>query len=116
MFLLLIGAFNRYISVPLLQQWAGFPLKTVNRISHLVFQFFPRFKQNQDGKHIAYRFMGIVKIEAFLIVVVLLCSALLRHEVPARHYSHIEDVGKMARSQQSHYEDRLHNNPDHNGH
>jgi hypothetical protein len=34
--------------------------------------------------------MWIVKLEAFLLVMVLLCTALLRQEIPARHAAHLK--------------------------
>jgi putative copper export protein len=64
--LLVLGAFNRYVSVPRLNERAG----------------------SSSGPLAATHFARIVKLEALLVVAVLLCAALLRHEVPARHSAH----------------------------
>jgi putative copper export protein len=64
--LVALGAFNRYVSVPRLHECAdsaAWPLA-------------------------AARFARAVKLEALLVVAVLLCAALLRHQVPARHSVH----------------------------
>jgi copper resistance protein D len=89
LFLVLIqfAAFNRYLGVPLLQEWAGAP-EIRGIISRLAFQLVARFRSMQDERPIASLFMHRVRIEAILIAGVLLCAALLRHEVPARHFSH----------------------------
>lgn len=58
--LLILGAFNRYISVPRLQAREALA---------------------------AERFMRTVRLEAFLLVGVLLCAALLRHQAPARSHA-----------------------------
>jgi putative copper resistance protein D len=66
--LLVLGAFNRYVSVPRLHEWAVSAAE-------------PRA---------AAQFTRTVKLEALLVLAVLLCAALLRHQVPARHSVHPE--------------------------
>jgi putative copper resistance protein D len=61
--LLLLGAWNRYVSVPRLQARAGL----------------------ETGPPVAARFRRTVAFEAILFAAVLLCAALLRQEMPARH-------------------------------
>jgi putative copper resistance protein D len=61
--LLVLGAFHRYVSVPRLHEWA----------------------RSATEPHAAAQFTRTVKLEALLVVAVLLCAAFLRHEVPARH-------------------------------
>lgn len=63
--LLLLGAFNRYIHVPRLRDRAR--------------------ATEEPGALLAARFRFAVALEALLIVAVLLCAALLRHEMPSRH-------------------------------
>ncbi|MBF0559017.1 MAG: CopD family protein [Nitrospirae bacterium] len=89
-FLLLLGAFNRYINVPFLQQWAGRPVLSEKLISSFSLRIFSSFRQPQDGRVVAIRFMKSVRIEAVLIACVLLCAAFLKHEIPARHAIHLE--------------------------
>jgi putative copper export protein len=89
-----LGAFNRYMNVPLLQQWAGMSPGSQGVVNRIAVQFFSRFFRSQNGYQIALRFKKSVRIEAFLIVGVLLCAALLRHEIPARHISHMEHHGE----------------------
>ena len=61
--LLALGALNRYISVPRLHEWAVSATQPVA----------------------AAQFTRTVKFEALLVAAVLLCAAVLRHEVPSRH-------------------------------
>ncbi|MDA8103835.1 MAG: CopD family protein [Nitrospiraceae bacterium] len=91
LFLLLVnfGAFNRYVSVPLLQEWAGASPQGRGVITRTAFRLFPRLQLEGNGGRVASRFMRSVKVEAVLIVVLLLCAALLRHEVPAIHLHHM---------------------------
>lgn len=93
LFILLIqfGAYHRYISVPLLQEWAGVsPGGRRFFINRLIGKFAARDRSRRDEHGIAPRFMRSMRIEAILMAGVLLCAALLRHEVPARHFSHAE--------------------------
>ncbi len=89
-----LGAFNRYINVALLQQWAGRDLKKRDFISSLALNIYGRLKQSRDGRMIAFRFLRYVTVETFLIITVLLFAAFLRHEVPSRHMAHHEHSGK----------------------
>ncbi len=90
--LIALGAFNRYVSVPLLQEW-GAPPQATHGTAGMAVRFFSRLPGNREGFGAAVRFMNIVRAEAFLMVPVLLCAALLRHEVPARHALHREHAG-----------------------
>ena len=90
LFLLLLGAFNRYVSVPLLLEWGGTAYEGRGMIAGFAGRFISRYFSNHDGYAIAVRFKRIVRIEALLILGALLCAAMLRHDVPARHYFHVE--------------------------
>jgi len=105
MFFILVklGAFNRYINVPLLQEWAGVSAGCRKPITRLALRLFPRFQLAGSGFRIARRFMHSVRAEAALIACVLLCAALLRHGIPARHAAHMEHGGKGMSSQQQHH-------------
>lgn len=90
MTLIALGASNRFVSVPLLRRWAGqtlaeqgpfYQLITVPNIS--------QFNLNPTRSHIVRWFTRKVCVEGIIILVVLLCTAFLQHEVPARHSSHI---------------------------
>jgi copper resistance protein D len=92
-FLLLgLGAFNRYISVPRLQEWAGITATNRGIISRLVVPVLLSTARDLKGRLLALQFMRNVKVEALLAVGILLCAALLRHEIPARHFSHLEHM------------------------
>ncbi len=104
LFLVLInlGAFNRYVSVPLLQEWAGASLEGKGIFTRKALQFFPRLQLNGNGNRIASRFMRLVKVETILLIGVLLCAAMLRHEIPARHISHLGHTGGGGQPMQLH--------------
>jgi len=88
--LIFLGASNRYISVPLLQQWADDPLIKRRVIYNLFLAgYVTSVKRKLDGTQLARQFMHKVWIEAILIVAVLICAALLQHEVPARHFLNV---------------------------
>lgn len=88
--LLILGAFNRYISVPRLQEWAGSATTRHGALGRLVAPALLPLARDARGPLAASRFTRTVKLEAVLVVAVLLCAALLRHEVPARHAAHLE--------------------------
>ena len=92
LFLLLVclGAYNRYVSVPLLGEWAGLSPVEQGGVSPI----FARFRNSPDCRLIIQRLERCIRIEAFLMVMVLFCATLLRHEIPARHYSHMENNGR----------------------
>lgn len=79
------GAFNRYVSVPLLQEWGGGSAEIKGAIDRIAGKFFAPFRRNRDGHMVALRFKRLVRLETLLILAVLFCAGLLRHEVPARH-------------------------------
>jgi putative copper resistance protein D len=88
-FLIQFGAFNRYVSVPLLRERAGMSPARRGVIDRFAHKLLSPVRRKQDQHHSASRFLRIVRIEAVLVVAALLCAALLRHEVPARHFSHL---------------------------
>ncbi len=88
--LISLGAFNRYVSVPLLLEWGGVSRTGRGMITRVASHVFSRYFRNPDGPTIAFRFKRSVRVEAMLMLGALLCAAMLRHEIPARHHSHIE--------------------------
>lgn len=97
-----LGGFNRYLSVPLLQEWAGAPAESRGFFTRIALKFFPGFQRGGDGGRIAFRFKRSVKVEAILIIGVLLCAAMLRHEIPARHAAHLGHTGGGGHPMQHH--------------
>ncbi len=95
-FLLSLGTFNRYIIVPRLQEWAGVRTTKPGAMRRLVSSILAPFVTNLNGHRAALRFMRSVRTEALLMLGVLICVALLRHEIPARHFTHLEHMRKMA--------------------
>jgi len=99
-----LGAFNRYVSVPLLKEWAGASAEGRGTITRIVLLFYPRFQLDGSGHRVALRFIRCVRTEAALIICVLLCAALLRHGIPARHFAHMQHGGKEMSSQPQHHQ------------
>ncbi len=96
--LLNLGAFNRYVSVPLLREWAGGSAEVRGFIGSTAARFFAYFGRKPSGRRVALRFRRLVAIETMVIIGVLFCAALLRHETPARHFMHMQqmhDQGQM---------------------
>jgi putative copper export protein len=86
------GAFNRYVSVPLLREWAGGSAEIGGVIDRIAGKFFAPFRRNRSGPIVALRFKRLVRLETVLILAVLFCAGLLRHEIPARHYMHMQHL------------------------
>jgi putative copper export protein len=91
--LLLLAAYNRYVSVPRLGQLAGLDAAKTGFLSRLVKQFYSSFSLNKTGVDVITFFKRVVRLEAFLLLGLLLCAALLRHEIPARHAMHGDQTG-----------------------
>jgi len=91
--LVVLGALNRYVAIPLLQQGAG---ESVIRRGFLYNLLTLRWRRasiardKRDMTRAACRFLRNVRLEAVLIVGALLCAALLLNEVPARHLPHAD--------------------------
>ncbi|MGE5808550.1 MAG: copper resistance D family protein [Nitrospirota bacterium] len=89
-FLLYLGAFNHYITVPLMRKAAGLPADRPGIIAPVLAS---RIKTRKERT--AQGFSRSVRAEAFLMVGMMLCAALLRHEVPAKHYLHQHEKGVL---------------------
>jgi hypothetical protein len=89
--LLALGALNRYLSVPLLQRWAGRPVPR-RRLLHilLAIRYLAVGRRRPWGIRLGRQWMRKVGAEASLIGGVFICTALLLHGVPARHFSNLE--------------------------
>ncbi len=88
--ILALGAFNRYVSVPELEQWAGCPSKKQGFTGRAAARFFHPFVKGLAGHRMAVLFKRLVRAEVFLVIVILFCAALLTHEMPASHYMHMK--------------------------
>jgi copper resistance protein D len=87
---LALGAANHYISVPLLQRWAGRPLPIPLPLA--TWPVMRRLLTNRlglRGLSLVRQFRRKVLAEALFIAGILLCTALLLHGTPARHGSHM---------------------------
>jgi copper resistance protein D len=92
--LLSLGGFNRYIGIPLLRQASGAaPLSKVS-------QRLMRIASTAPADRL---FISTVRVEALLLLTVLLCSALLRHQVPARHFAHLQHENPPAAHHGGHH-------------
>jgi putative copper resistance protein D len=105
LFLLLIclGAFNRYVSVPLLWEQAGTSVTRPGTADRIAVRFFSLMLHDLKERQAALRFKRIVRVEAFLITGVLLCAAMLRHEIPARHFFHLHHAPASGGHEQFHH-------------
>ncbi|HMK43788.1 MAG TPA: CopD family protein [Dissulfurispiraceae bacterium] len=101
--LIWLGALNRYIIIPFLQEGAGSSPKKSSIGNRLVNKLLVRVASSRDEKQIAHNFIRNVRIEAVLVAAALLCAALLRHEVPARHAVHIAHANKAGHEAHMHY-------------
>jgi putative copper export protein len=89
--LVFLGASNRYVSVPLLKHWTDPGLTKKGVIYNLFFaRYFTSVRNRLDWTQIAREFMRKLWLEAILIFAVLICVALLRNQVPARHFLNLE--------------------------
>lgn len=83
--LIILGASNRYISIPLLKCLAGYPPSGNGRLQRFMLHYLSRIQRNTDGTSTALHFAHKVIAEVILVVGVLICAALLIHETPAKH-------------------------------
>ena len=90
--LVILGASNRYLSVPLLKRLAGYPEKDDGLSKWFTLRFLSRFQDNMDGTRAARGLAHKVMAEVILMVGVMICAALLIHETPARHQIHPEHI------------------------
>ncbi len=91
LFLLCLAAYNRFVMVPSLEERAGREIKR-SGMQKLIGALFPRTLKSSA----ALRFRQIVRVEAIAMICLLFCVALLRHEVPARHFLHLAHSGHAA--------------------
>jgi putative copper export protein len=88
--LLILGAFNRYINVPLLREWEGAPLVKQGIIGRIAARCFSPLLHGLKGHLVALRIERCLRAEAILLAGVLLCATMLRHQIPARHFFHLQ--------------------------
>jgi len=108
------GAFNRYVSVPLLQEWGGGTAEVRGAIDRFAGKFFAPFRRNRSGSMVALRFKRLVGLETVLMLAVLFCAALLRHETPARHFMHMQH--QMGHPMQHNMKMNMDHSSDHHDH
>jgi copper resistance protein D len=87
---LALGAANHYISVPLLQRWAGRPLPIPLPLAMWpVMRRLLTSRLGLRGVSLVRQFRRKVLAEGLFVVGILLCTALLLHGTPARHGGHM---------------------------
>ena len=86
--LLVLAAYNRYCNVPELQTTRQAVKKSV--VHRIVVTLVPPVFRKSGREVTATRFLLSVRIEAILVLLLLLCVAVLRHEVPTRHHAHLD--------------------------
>jgi len=90
--LVILGATNRYISVPLLKRLAGYPETGDGLFTSFALRYLFHLQGNMDGTSAARHLAHKVMAEVILMVGVMICVALLIHEIPARHQFHPEHI------------------------
>ena len=90
--LVILGASNRYFSVPLLNRLAGYPQTGGGLSKWFTLRFLSHFQGNMDGTGAARDLAHKVMAEVILMAGVMICAALLIHETPARHQIHPEHI------------------------
>ncbi len=90
--LVILGASNRYISVPLLKCLAGYPQPGYGLYKWFTLRFLSHFQGNMDGISAARDLAHKIMAEVILMAGVMICAALLIHETPARHQFHPEHI------------------------
>jgi putative copper resistance protein D len=93
--LLFLGAINRYVNVPDMVKSPGLPEGKPGIGSRFIRPVLLSVLPDRKDRPAVRRFSRAVRIEAFLMVAILLCAALLRHEVPAKHYLHQHEKGRI---------------------
>ncbi len=94
--LLILAAYNRYVRVPRLLELANMPTPRRNVPGGLLAPLLAPFVRDAAGDADVARFARSLRVEALLIAGVFFCAALLRHEVPAKHFLHLEHAGVHA--------------------
>lgn len=85
--LLGMGALNRYVRVPAMRKAALLPEAGPGIIGRFLGPVLATRVRNPEGQS-ARAFARSVRAESVLMIAMLLCAALLRHEIPAKHYLH----------------------------
>jgi putative copper export protein len=93
-----IGAFNRYVSVPMLRKLAG--RETEMGRDSIAARFFTPFRRAGNSLVVARRFRLLVGLETLLILAALFCAAILRNEIPASHAARMTGHHEMGASHQ----------------
>ena len=87
--LLVLGALNHYLSVPLLQQWAERPLTRQGFLHALVMRWYVRIvRQTPQESQVGSHWQRRVRAEGLCVAGVLLCTAVLIHGIPPRQAAH----------------------------
>ncbi len=92
--LLLLAAYNRYVSVPNLAQQAGLEGVKTSFIARMMRQLLSRNSLQETGGNVLIHFKRAVRFEAILLLGLLLCASCLRHEIPARHALYGDHIGE----------------------
>lgn len=91
-----LGALNRYTGVPLLEGSLGRTLTSQGLFFRLFISSCFYFKRGRlDWRSIVYQFIRRVKLEAILVLIVLILTAILLHEVPARYFTPVSSRHTM---------------------
>ncbi len=106
--LLALGAFNRYISVPALERWAGLPARKRGVAGRTAARFYSPFAGGREGREMAFLFKRMVAAESIIAIAILFCAALLGHETPAKHAIHMKQMQASAHVHDPAWDDGRH--------
>jgi putative copper resistance protein D len=91
--LLLLAGYNRYIIVPALGQFIGAKSASSSFFSHIVAKVYTTLSPRKTEADVLKYFKRALRLEMLLMLGLLYCAALLRHEIPARHAMHHDHQG-----------------------
>ena len=86
--LLLLATFNRYTMVPWFDGRTGVNFAHNGYLLRSAGKILTRISPDRSGDRVLTVFRRSLRLEAILMICLLFCAALLRHEVPAKHALH----------------------------
>jgi len=81
-----VGSFGLLVMTP----YGRVLLVKIVLLLFLTFRYIAPPQQGQDESTVIANFLRRTRVEAIIILVVLLCAAMLTHNVPARHFMHFD--------------------------
>jgi putative copper resistance protein D len=95
--LLFTGLYNAIAQVGSCRELLTSPYGNILSVKIIIFaalilRYIAPPQHGDDEMAFALKFLRRTRVEAVMILIVLLCAALLTHSIPARHYKHLKDM------------------------